>query len=150
MALKITFQYTHRFTSPKKREDVYNFLVDYEKSIVPMFPGLKSIQPKGNDEYVWDFETIKQGGYEVDIDLVTKFSAEPNKLSVLPVKGKTMLASDFTLTESGEGTTLDFKSNFETELALPSFLKSMAQPFAEKGIRSLFVKYLSNVEKALK
>ncbi len=151
MAVKISFDYTHSFNSKKSVPEVYAFLEDYKKSIVETFPGLKSVTENPNGEFHWIFDTISHAGYKVNIDFLTRFEKDSNRrLSILPVPGKTTLSADYTLSEKNAGTEVSFKSRFETELPLPSFLKSMAQPFAEKGIRSLFAEYLTNVEQALK
>ena len=150
MAVRITVPYEKLFLSPLSLEATYQYFSNFEKSIPGNFPGLEVFEPQGNETYRWVFEKVGHSGYELQIQLITRFEKHPhsriNAVSVA-APGASGFKGGWAFQSQGEKTQVTFQAQFEIELPIPSLLKSMAAPLAQRELTKLFDRYIARVEK---
>jgi carbon monoxide dehydrogenase subunit G len=152
MAVKIDVRYHKPVESSRSAEETFRFLTDFEHSIPEHFPGVEKFEKLGNDTYRWTFERFAQGGYDLQIKLVTRFAmSAPQKIgmSSLPEPGASQISGGWRVDAEGSRARVDFEANLSLELPIPFLLKAVAAPLAQKELSKLFDRYLENVGKAL-
>ncbi|NDC23584.1 MAG: hypothetical protein EBZ49_05570 [Proteobacteria bacterium] len=152
MAFTVETRCSGQFSSPHSASGTLHFITDYETSIAKHFEGLKSFTKEGPDTYRWTFESLRYGGQELTITFVTRFErCSEHEVRIVPVKNtdKAALSGRWHLSPSAQGTKVTFEATLSGELPLPSLMKGMVTPLAQREIKKLFDRYIHNVAKAI-
>lgn len=152
MAVKVVVPFRREFTTPRGPQATFDYFADVAKSVPENFPGVEEFKPLGPDQYRWVFEKIGYSSYELQIKLATQFhkdSATKLRATPIPEPGAANFTGSWECNPNGDGTRVTFDAKFEIELPIPGFLKSMAEPVAQKELSKLFDRYIDRVEKNL-
>lgn len=152
MAVTVRVSYRGTVSSPFDLERTFAYFRDFEKAIPTNFPGLERFAGMPPDAYRWTFEGVSYGGYEIKLDLATRFSIDTGKrIGIEPVSGSGNgeLRGQWRFAPKGNGTEVHFEAELQGDLPVPFFLKTLAVSVAQKELTKVFDTYLSNVEKAL-
>ncbi len=152
MAVKVDVHYSGTAQSLRDPKTTFAYCADLETALTRHFPGLERFAKVADQTYHWIFETIKYGGYEFQIKVATRFQLHPDRsitMVSVPEPGFSTLKGEWTFTPQGNGTQISFTVVMQTELPLPSLVRAMAAPIAQKELSKVFERYLADVGKAL-
>jgi carbon monoxide dehydrogenase subunit G len=152
MAVKVEIPYRRAFEVPRDPKWVYEYFADVAKAVPANFPGVEEFQPLAPDRFRWVFEKVGYSSYELQIRLATQFHKEPpHRISATPYPepGGCQFTGSWEFKAAGTGTQITFDAKLEIELPVPSFLKAVATPLAQKELSKLFDRYIARVEKNL-
>lgn len=150
MALRVEVPYHRVFTSKHSPQEAYDYFSDLEKSVPENFPGVEGFETVSEDTFRWVFEKVGYSGYEVQIKLITRFiKTAPTRIEVTPIAepGACLFSGSWDFKPQGAGTQIDFNVKFVMDLPIPSFLRAMAVPLAQKEMTKLFDRYIDRVQK---
>ncbi|NBX93971.1 MAG: hypothetical protein EB078_03730 [Proteobacteria bacterium] len=147
MAFRIPFKYRKTLSLPKSTDEVLPFLHDFSHSIPACFPGLERFEAQTTHEFFWEFTPLTYAGKTVVIHFSTSFSPRPNGLQVAPAskERETLLNGAWVLTPASSDCTLTLSFDLELNIPLPSLMRSMIAPLAEKELKTLFDQYAENI-----
>jgi carbon monoxide dehydrogenase subunit G len=152
MAIKVAVPYRRTFEVPRDPQSVYDYFADFAKAVPANFPGVEEFQPLAPNRFRWVFEKVGYSSYELQIKLATQFHLEPPhriRATPVPEPGGCQFTGSWEFQAAGQGTQITFEGTLEIELPVPSFLKSVATPLAQKELGKLFDRYTGRVEKNL-
>jgi hypothetical protein len=152
MAAKVEVPYKHRWECPRDIDTTFRYFADFNTAVPQNFPGIDKFEEIRPGVFLWTFQQIGYGGYELNIKLATKFDLEaPGEIRITPVAepNASRLQGSWRFTAQGPKTIIDFNFTLEIELPIPSFLKKMADPVVNKEITKLFERYVADVAKHL-
>ncbi|MFM8315893.1 MAG: hypothetical protein ACKOA8_16565 [Deltaproteobacteria bacterium] len=152
MAIKIEVHCNSSFNSPHSLEKTLALLSNYEQNIGNHFEGLQNFIPEGKDVYRWVFKTLSYGGNQLKIEFKTQFQqVGTDMIKIIPVDStcKAALSGCWKLLPLNEGTRVNFEADLVGELPLPSLMKSMVTPIAQREVTKIFDQYIHNVSKSL-
>jgi carbon monoxide dehydrogenase subunit G len=152
MAIHVVVPYQKTFPSSQNLEKTFAYFADVEKAVPGNFPGVESFESVGPETFRWIFEKLGYSGYEVQIQLITRFAkTAPHRVEAIavPQAGLCLFNGSWSFEAKGTGTQVQFQAKFEIDLPIPGFLKGMATPLATKELTKLFDRYTERVEKNL-
>lgn len=151
MAFNVEIQCQSSFVSPCDLDKTMERLSNYEMSIGNNFQDLEAFSKEGDGIYLWTFPKLNYGGNQLQIQFRTQFQKHlPDIIKMIPVPSKTKanLSGQWKLTSLKEGTRVDFEATLVGELPLPSLMKSLVAPLAQKEVKKIFDRYIENVAKS--
>ena len=80
MAFSVEIHCNSSFLSPHNMEKTLELLSDYEESIGKHFEGLESFRSEGDGVYLWTFQKLSYGGYNLQIQFRTRFEKRGDKI----------------------------------------------------------------------
>lgn len=152
MAAVIQVAYDKSFRSGRAAAPTLAYLSDLKTAIPTHFQGLQSFLETGPDQYEWIFPPVGHSGYTLQIKLATRkrpIQHHTLELEPIPKAGYSPIHASWTITPEGDHSTVRFRATLETELPIPSLLKSMAAPIAQRELSKFFDRYIQNVSKTL-
>jgi carbon monoxide dehydrogenase subunit G len=152
MAVKINVDFSRSFKSPLPPEETFAYFSNLEKAVPANFVGLQKFTKESEGVYHWSFESVKYGGYELQIKFTTRaktHSPQSIKLESVPQPGDSDLSGAWEFKADEGGTKVTFTVQVNLELPIPFFLKSMATPITQTEIAKLFERYIANAGKAI-
>lgn len=152
MATSVDIPFSSTIRSKRTLDDTFAYLTDLEKNVGDNFPGIETIRPVAPATYEWTFKSIKYQGFDLSVRFATKVvTAPPHRITLEPSPGPytSRLKGTWTLNPGHQGLHVQFDFLFQIEIALPSFLKTVLTPLAEREFTQLLKRYVNNVEKSL-
>ncbi len=152
MAFTVETYCTGSFQSPHCEEKTLEFLTNYKNSIGNYFAGLESFTEEEADTYRWTFKSLSYGAYHLQITFLTRFEKSgTHEIQIIPIKEgeRAFLSGRWQLTPLKEGTQVSFEATLVGELPLPGLMKPIVTPLAQKEVKKLFDRYITNVAKAI-
>lgn len=151
MAFNVEIHCRSSFLSPYSIDKTMEKLTDYEQAVGKNFEDLETFTDEGQGIYLWAFPKLAYGGKELQIKFKTQFKQESRellKIVSVPSQTKANLSGQWKLTDSTEGTRVDFEATLMGELPLPGLMKSIVAPLAEREVKKIFDRYIENVAKS--
>lgn len=150
MAATVEIRFEKQFTSQKSPADTLAYLSDLKTAIPQNFPGLESFEERAPGVYHWAFEKIRHSGYEFQVRLTTaKHVGERTlDLSSVPDPKSSPIEASWRVSED-QPTRVHFKANLKVDLPIPSLLRAVAAPLAQRELSKFFDRYTENVQKTL-
>lgn len=152
MPLPVRVEYSKRLSSAKSAAETFRYLCDVPTSIPSHFPGLASFDEVRPDCFEWVFEKLKHSGYEFQIKLSTeKTVQDPYRLRLIGEKQKDYSAvnASWQVVPNGDASDIEFQITIEIEIPVPSLLKGMVTPLAQRELTKFFDRYAENIKKTL-
>lgn len=151
MSVTITADFRKTFQSLWDLQKTYDYLTDFERAIPYNFSGLEKFERVEELVYRWLFKKMGYAGYEIVLDLTTRFISEPFhtiRIEAVKTPGESSLSGAWHL-KSDDVTLVTFEVKLMAEIPVPFFLKSVASSMAQRKVTEFFEHYISNVEKVL-
>lgn len=150
MALTLEIPYKKELTSSRSVAELSPLLKDPKDLIEKNFTGLESLTPLSNSTYTWTFQNLSYGGFDLKIRFNTQFISGPNTFEIKPVDiTGHRLSSLWKITQQGKGALIHFNMKIILELPVPTLMKGMVQPLAEKELTKLLDQFTENIGKAI-
>lgn len=152
MAFTVETHCSGLFISPHSIPQTLQFITNFRSSVADHFEGLQSFAEEGTNTYRWKFEPLHYGGQELQITFLTRFEvSSDHEVKIIPVRGsdKTSLSGRWFLEPCSQGTQVQFEATLTGELPLPSLMRGIVTPLAQREVKKLFDRYIQNVSKAI-
>jgi carbon monoxide dehydrogenase subunit G len=121
-------------------------------SVPQNFPGVASFETLSPHQYLWCFEPIRYGQYEYQVKLRAQLSiVDTTTFRIDPIPGDetSQIRAEWKITNEGGSTWVDVQFNLTALLPVPSLLKGVVAPLAQKELSRFFDRYCENAKKSL-
>lgn len=148
MAFQLPFTYHKSLSLTQGSDAVRAFLAAYPENLPALFPGLKRFQEQDAGVYFWEFSSLEYAGKSMTISFATSFTESSSELTVTPFgkEGNAKLSGSWKLSPGETGCKLTLNFELELTVPLPSLMRSMVAPVAERELKGLFDQYAKNVQ----
>jgi|688.fasta_scaffold301925_2 carbon monoxide dehydrogenase subunit G len=148
MAFQLPFKYRSSLTLPQNFNSVRSFLSAYPEHLPALFPGLQRFQELEAGVYSWEFSPLEYAGKSITINFSTSFLETSSELKVTPFgkEGNAKLSGSWKAHPEESSCKLILDFDLELTVPLPSLMRSMVAPIAERELKRLFDQYAKNIQ----
>lgn len=150
MAISIKIEVKRDFTVPANIDAVYELLADVPRS-VSHFPKVSQLVDMGDNTFRWEMDKIGVDKHALQTVYACKYVGDQANHNIVwtPVKGvgNGIVSGSWYLSPEGEGTRIQFHTDAEVSLPLPSLLKLAISPVVKHEFNALVDVYTDNLKK---
>ena len=149
MAITLTIEVHREFTVPASIDTVFDLLSDVPRS-AGFFPKVDQLIDLGNNSFQWEMEKISVGKHSLQSIYACHYDSNKTDGRVVwtAVKGvgNGLVAGNWQLTSTAEGTNIVFSTEARMTLPLPSLLKLAISPVVKHEFNGLVDTYTQNLK----
>lgn len=150
--MKFAVDHASQFAVSAPLDHVFDLLADVPRS-VSHFPEVTQLIPTDIDTYRWEMQPVGALKIQHQVVYACRYirDADQRGLSWVPVEGigNGRIAGRWKLQDSGMGTQLNFATEGELDVPVPTPLRLVAKPVVERQFRQQVQRYLDNLRDVL-
>lgn len=152
MAIKVSIDLDREFTVNAGIDTVFALLANVPES-ASHFPKVAELEDLGDNSFRWNMEKVGAGDHAIQTVYACQYIPDEAAKTITwkPIKGEGngLVSGGWTLSESGDGTSLKFETSAELNLPLPGLLKLAISPVVKHEFSSMVDTYMDNLQNAL-
>jgi hypothetical protein len=150
--MKIPVEAADRFVVSADWAITFELLADVPRS-VSHFPDLEKLQDEGDGCYRWLLKPLGAAGISHQVIYACRYVANAQQRTIIwtpvPGIGNGVIKGQWRLIENRQGTTVEFNTSGELDIAVPMLFRAAAKPVVQGLFQNQVKGYLKNIQKAL-
>jgi len=146
--MEIKVDTTRRFHTSASLSDVFRVLSDVPRS-VSHYPDVAALHKQADGEYRWELRPLGTGGFSHQVVYACRYVSDLEAGTVVwhsvPGVGNGVISGQWTLSEDGSGTWVDFRNEGSLTIPVPRMLKRLARSFVSDSFENQIDRYLDNL-----